>query len=214
MKTYKGFDKDLKCKGFQYEIGKEYEMDGEIKACQRGFHACEAPLDVFIYYAPGLSRFCEVEQSGELSREEGKDTKVASSKIKIGAEIGVPGFVKAQIEWTKEKAAKTTKSDTANAATSGARANAATSGDGAVAVCSGTDSSAEANGIGGLAVACGKDCKARGKLGNFLVLCERADWNGKEYPLLNAKMIRVDGETYKADTWYSLKDGKIAEVNP
>lgn len=98
--TYKGFNKDLKCLDYQYEIGKEYEAKGEIKACKNGFHACEAPLDCFQYYAPGLSRYCKVEQSGELSRD-GEDTKVASRRIKIGAEIGIPGLVKAQIEYVK-----------------------------------------------------------------------------------------------------------------
>ena len=98
--AYKGFDKDLKCHGgFQYELDKEYEMDGPIKACSRGFHACERPLDVLNHYPPS-SRFCRVEQSGETSRD-AADTKIASSKIKIGAEIGIPGLVKAQIEYVK-----------------------------------------------------------------------------------------------------------------
>ena len=99
IKSYKGFDKDLKCRGFQYEIGKEYE-EPEADVCRAGFHACERPLDVFNHYCPVNSRFCEVEQSGELSRDT-DDSKVASTKIKIGAEIGIPGLVKAQIEWVK-----------------------------------------------------------------------------------------------------------------
>jgi len=105
IKSYKGFDKDLKCRGFQYEIGKEYEHDGPVEACKSGFHACEAPLDVFAYYAPATSRYCEVEQSGELSRD-GDNSKIASSRIKIGAEIGIPGLVKAQIEWVRIKLTK------------------------------------------------------------------------------------------------------------
>ncbi|MGN0999738.1 MAG: hypothetical protein ACI4PO_09320, partial [Faecousia sp.] len=100
MTSYKGFDKDLKCRGFQYEIGQEYE-EPEADACNCGFHACEMPLDVFNHYPPGGNRFCEVEQSGTLSRG-GSDSKVASTKIKIGAEIGIPGLVKAQIEWVKD----------------------------------------------------------------------------------------------------------------
>ena len=100
IKSFKGFDKDLKCRDFQYEIGGEYETDS-AKACQKGFHACEVPLDVLNYYKPATSRYCEVEQSGILSKD-GKDSKVASSKIKIGAEIGIPGLVKAQIEWVKK----------------------------------------------------------------------------------------------------------------
>ena len=102
IKAYKGFDKDLKCRGFQFELGKEFE-EPAAKACEKGFHACEMPLEVLKYYEPGKgSRYCEVEQSGEISRHS-EDTKVASSKIKIGAEIGIPGLVKAQIEYVKER---------------------------------------------------------------------------------------------------------------
>ena len=102
--NYKGMDKDMRCRGFQYEVGKEYETD-KAEACECGFHACEYPLDVFTYYPPAESRFFEVEQSGELSRSL-DDSKVASTKIKIGAEISISGLVKAAIEYTKERAVK------------------------------------------------------------------------------------------------------------
>ena len=122
--NYKGFDKDLKCKGFQYEIGKEYECENAV-ACETGFHACERPLDVFSYYPPASSRYCEVEQSGKTDTNS-DDSKVASTKIKIGAEIGTPGLVKAQIEYVK---AHTTMEHTdPGAATAGYR-GAATAGD-------------------------------------------------------------------------------------
>ena len=124
IKSYKGFDKDLKCRGFQYEIGKEYE-EPEADACRAGFHACERPLDVFNHYCPANSRFCEVEQSGEMSRDT-DDSKVASTKIKIGAEIGIPGLVKAQIEWVK--AHTTTEHTDPERATAG-EYGAATAGD-------------------------------------------------------------------------------------
>ncbi len=99
MKAYKGFDKDLKCRGFQYKIGKEYE-EKEASLCNKGFHACEVPLDVFNYYAPATSRFCEVEidDNGERYND---DSKVCGKHIKIGAEIGIPGLVKAHIEYVK-----------------------------------------------------------------------------------------------------------------
>ncbi len=103
MKAYKGFDKDLKCRGMQYEVGKEYEMTGEVVCCNSGYHACEAPMDVWKYYPPTTSRYCEVEQSGYMSRDS-DDTKVASNKIKIGAEIGIKGIIKAQIEYVRERA--------------------------------------------------------------------------------------------------------------
>ena len=102
--AYKGFDKDLKCRGFQFEIGKEYE-EPDAKACRKGFHACEMPLDVFRYYPPNESRYCIVEQSGKIDHDSNSDdTKTASTKIKIGAEIGIPGLIKAQIEWVKSRA--------------------------------------------------------------------------------------------------------------
>ena len=98
--AYKGFNKDLKCKGFQYEVGKEYEQKGTITACKNGFHACENPFDVLEYYGDILDdRYCEVEQSGDFDK---RDNKIASSKISIKAEIGFTGLFKAGIEWLKE----------------------------------------------------------------------------------------------------------------
>ena len=99
IKAYKGFNKDLKCRGFQYEIGKEYKHNGEVKACKSGFHACENPLDVLEYYGDIDCRFCEVEQSGVLSQE---TNKMASSEIKIVSEIGFVGLFKAGVEWIKK----------------------------------------------------------------------------------------------------------------
>ena len=257
IKSYKGFDKDLKCRGFQYEIGKEYEHNGPVKACYSGFHACEAPLDVFKYYAPGRqSRYCEVEQSGKTDRD-GEDTKVASSKIKIGAEIGIPGLVKAQIEWTKERASKqgtatsgeessaatsgyrssaatsgsgssaatsgdwssaatsgyrssaATSGDWSSAATSGYRSSAATSGSGSSAATSGEESSAATSNANAIALACGKNSKAKGVIGSYIVLTE---WDAEQENLLLASMVRIDGEIYKPDIWYTLKDGEIVEA--
>jgi len=98
--NYKGFDKDLKCRGFQYEIGQEYESK-KAKACECGFHACEYPLDVFDYYAPSESRYCEVEQGGDIDNSE--SDKTCSTKIKINAEIGIAGIVKAAVEYIKER---------------------------------------------------------------------------------------------------------------
>ena len=101
--AYKGFDKDLKCRGFAYEIGKDYEQDGNIKCCNNGFHACEFPLDVFNYYAPGEnSRYCTVTQSG-VTDKEGGDSKVASSKIHIETEIGLDGIIKAGVKFILDK---------------------------------------------------------------------------------------------------------------
>lgn len=100
--AYKGFDKNLCCRGFQYEIGKEYEHEGEIECCSRGFHACTNPFDVLDYYnAYGENRYCEVEQSGTIEVNN-NDSKLASSKIKIKKEIGLVGLLKEGVKWIKE----------------------------------------------------------------------------------------------------------------
>ena len=102
IKSYKGFDKDFKCKDFQYEVGKEYEIEGEIKCCERGFHACESPMEVFDYYDMLNSRFAEVEQSGQIDKEDdNKSTKICSSRIKIKAELKLADIINIGIEWLK-----------------------------------------------------------------------------------------------------------------
>ena len=109
IKSYKGFNKDMTCRGFQYEEGKEYE-DETADACHSGFHACEYPLDCFNYYSPNESVYHEVEQSGEFDRGE-DDSKVASTKIKIGARLDISGLVKAAIDFTMSRVKKEAESD-------------------------------------------------------------------------------------------------------
>ena len=99
--AYKGFDKDFKCRDFQYEVGKTYETDGDIKCCNRGFHACESPMEVFDYYDMLTSRFAEVEQSGEIDKEN-NSTKICSSRIKIKAELKLADIINLGVEWLKE----------------------------------------------------------------------------------------------------------------
>jgi hypothetical protein len=193
--AYKGFDKDLKCRDFQYEVGKEYE-EPKAKACESGFHACEQPLDVFNYYHPkDGSRFCVVEQSGKISKENG-DSKVASSKIKIGAEIGILGLVKAQIEYVKARCTNEYNAEPGKPATAGAW-GAATSR-GSVTV-----------GKYGVGTVRGNNVKIRGGMGAFLSIAEE---NENDYDIAHWKTFVIDGETYKPDTWYTLKDGQIVEV--
>ena len=126
LKTYKAFDKDLSCRGFKYEVGKEYEETGDIKACEKGFHACPYPLDVFGYYAPAGSRFCEVEQSGKIDGSE--SDKVCSSKIRIGAELDIRGLVKAAVSYVKERCTNECNAEPGKPATAGDY-GAATAGD-------------------------------------------------------------------------------------
>ena len=99
--AYKGFDKDFKCRGFQYEVGKTYEMDSNIAYCNRGFHACESPMEVFDYYDMLTSRFAEVEQSGKMDKE-ADSTKTCSSRIKIKAELKLADIINLGVEWLKE----------------------------------------------------------------------------------------------------------------
>ena len=99
--SYKAFDKNMQCRNFQYEVGKEYEMDGEIKCCNRGFHACKSPMEVWDYYDMLNSRYAEVEQSGKIDKE-GNSTKVCSSHIKIKAELKLADIIKVGVEWLKD----------------------------------------------------------------------------------------------------------------
>ena len=120
MKAYKGFNRDMTCREFKFEEGKEYEQSGKIKVCENGFHACERPLDCFAYYSPGESVYHEVELNGEISKAN-DDTKIASRKIKIGAQLNIAGLVKAQFEYVKENTTtENTDSKTANAGDRGA----------------------------------------------------------------------------------------------
>ena len=99
--AYKGMNSKMQCRGMQYEVGKEFSVGGDIECCGNGLHACERPLDVFGYYAPGTgARYFRVEQSGEMARDD-SDSKVASRKMRVDAEIGIPGLVKAHIEYVK-----------------------------------------------------------------------------------------------------------------
>jgi hypothetical protein len=226
IKSYKGFNKDMTCKGFQYEEGKEYETE-KAECCETGFHACEYPLDCFSYYSPNESVFHEVEQDGELDRE-GSDTKVASTKIKIGASINIARIVKASIQYTTQRAKKENSSDKdcgASSATGYKGASSAT-GDYGASSATGNCGASSATGYKGassaedkdsVAVAWGYHGKAKGVIGSFLVL---ADWEGDEdnywtqnlWTLKGAKMVQVDGKIIKENTWYTMVNGEIKEV--
>ena len=117
IKAYKAFDKDLSCRGFKYEVGKEYEETGDIKVCEKGFYACPYPLDVFGYYPPDGARFCEVEQSGKIN--DSKSNKVCSSKIRIGAELDIRGLVKAAVSYVKERCTNECNAEPGKPATAG-----------------------------------------------------------------------------------------------
>ena len=203
--SYKGFDKDLKCRGFQYEVGGEYETNWAV-VCDTGFHACTVPLDVFSHYAPGTSRYCEVEQSGTISKET-KGSKVASTKIKVGAEIGVPGLVKAQVEWVKEICKNSPEH--MNDADKG---HAVSQGNWGHAVSQGNWGHAEVKGNHSIAAAFGVEGKVKACQGGWIVAAEWKD-TATGFELIGVLSAKVDGDTIKADTWYMVKDGKFVETD-
>ena len=202
---YKGFNKNLQCRDFQYEIGKEYNMDGDIKCCENGFHACENPFDVFGYYEPdGNSRFCEVECSGKESHE-GDDSKSAFSHIKIVAEIGIAGIIKAgvkfildKVDWKNSKQSEEEKS----AATNTGNCSAATN--------TGDWSSSNVSGKYSIAISVGTHARAKGSIGDWLVLADR---DPETYKVRNMRCVLVDGKGIKEDTWYSLDGDSIVETS-
>ena len=201
IKSYKGFNPDMTCRGKQYEEGKDYEEDC-AEACNSGMHACEYPLDCFLYYPPGKSVYHEVTQSGELSRN-GDDSKVSSTKMRIGARLDIVGIVKASIEYTKSKITTNYTNDKAatagnyGAATAGnygaataGYSGAATAGDYGAATSRGMSASGE----NGLSVARGNNVKVKGGLGAILVAVEEEPNN---YNIKNWKAAVVDGEKIK-----------------
>ena len=291
IKAYKGFNKDMTCRDFRYEEGKEYEED-RAEACSCGFHACEHPLDCLGYYDPTHSVYHEVEQSGEISKRS-DDTKVASTKIKIGARVSIAGLVQAAIEYTKERvkqeaeanedcgassatgdcgassatgykgassatgyygASSATGNYGASSATGNCGASSATgdcgassatgdygassatgykgassaTGDYGASSATGNCGASSATGYKGksaaenqnsVAVAWGPEAMAKGVKGSTLVLAEwkRIDndaryWEEEAWDFIGSLMVRVDGEKVKENTWYTLKNGELMEV--
>ena len=213
MKAYKGFNEDMTCRGFQFEEGKTYEHEGEVKLCESGFHACEDPLDVFEYYDPANSEFHEVELDG-VSDERREDTKVAAKKITIGARLGIDKIIKACVEFRFSKIEKELKNsgDNGAASNSGYKGAASNSGDNGAASNSGYKGAAETSGEHSIAMSVGYNSKARGALGTWIVLAERDEWDGAGYPIKDVKAFKVDGEQVKADTWYKLVNGVLIET--
>ena len=207
MKAFKGFNKDLTCRGYQYEEGKEFHTE-RAECCDTGFHACEYPLDCFGYYDPAHSVFHEVELSGEMDKSV-DNTKVCATDIKIGARLSIAGLVKMAIDFTMSKVNKEAGSDERHGFAS------ATGYKGASSVSDPT----------GVAVAWGHEARAKGCKGAHLIL---SDWkyvgarysdgdymdpyDKESWELTGAKMVVVDGENIKEDTYYRCIEGEIVEV--
>ena len=230
--SYKGFDKNMQCRGFQYEVGKEYEMDGEIKCCNLGFHACKSPLEVWDYYDMLNSRFAEVEQSGKIDEEE-KSTKVCSSHIKIKAELKLADIINIGVEWLKDVTSPSkVKTDGAlndngdrkkqigssgyyaKIGSSGDSAQIGSSGYSAKIGSSGDYAKIDSTGEDSVIMCAGNSSKAKAKVGSWITLAEW-EWSDEKkhnVPIF-VKTEYVDGENIKADTWYQLKNRKFVEVN-
>lgn len=195
MKVYKATDKDMKCRGFQYELGKTAEVEGDIELCKNGLHACEMPLDVLGYYAPGGgSRYFEAELEDASSEKYSNDTKRVGKKLTLSAEIGIPGLVKAQVEYVK---AQCDFDDAINKADAENKNHA-----------TGESGAASATGKGCVAMTTGFYGSVMGDLGNAIVCVERKA-NGDIATILSGI---VDGETLKPGAWYTVKNGKWTEV--
>lgn len=210
--AYKGFNRDLTCLDFQYEEGKEFEIDGDVKLCSRGFHACEDPIDCFGYYNPANSVFHEVELEG-VSSERRDDSKVVAKKIRIGARLKLHEMIKAAINF---RFSKTTVEPGAH--TDKNRCSVSATGDNGAALTIGDLGCASVASKLAIAVAIGHQAAAAGCLDSWIVLAERDEvWNADkdqdDYPIKEVKAFHVDGETIKADTFYRLENGQPVEVD-
>ena len=207
--SIKGFDSDLKCRGFQFEVGKSYSVDGKIRACLNGFHAIPDnahPLSVFSYYPPAGSRFAIVTQAGETDKD---GDKISSAKITIGAEISLGDLAKRAIEWVSERAKWidgpiATKNSEAATAT-GTQGAATASGYQGAATASGTQGAATASGDQGAAISTGPYGAVKGSLGCDLFARE-FDGNGRR---ISIACGTVGHDGIKAGVWYVAKDGKL-----
>ena len=211
--SYKGFDKNMQCRGFQYEVGKEYEMDGEIKCCNRGFHACKSPMEVLDHYDMLNSRYAEVEQSGKIEEEE-NSTKVCSSRIKIKAELKLADIINIGVEWLKDITSPSkVKADGALNDNGNRKKQIGSSGDSAKIGSSGDYAQIDSTGEDSVIMCAGNSSRAKAKVGSWITLAEWkwSDEKKSDVPIC-VKTEYVDGENIKADTWYQLKNGKFVDV--
>ena len=213
MKAYKGFNRDMKCKGFQFEEGKTYE-EPVASLCNSGFHACEHPLNCFEYYPPSKSVYHEVELDG-VSDERGIDTKVVAKKITVGPRLTIADMVMDAVDFTFakakwEKAEKATGDQGAASATGYQGAASATGYQGAASA-TGNLGAALATGYQGVAVALGCKGKAKGAAGCWIVCAEWKEMDSV-WKRVDVRCAEVDGKTIRPDTWYMLMDGAFVEV--
>ena len=201
--AYKGFNTDLTCRDFQFQIGETYTHDGKVEACASGFHACENPMDVFNYYNP-TSRFAIVECSGEISKESDGDSKIACGSIHIKAEIGLPTLISKAVDLILSKI----KWETAKESNTGDRSAATNTGDQSAATNTGDLSAAEVTGVNSIAAAFGYSSKAKAGESGAIVCVYRND----DYELIHIRASKVGDNGIQAGKWYTLdKNGEFIE---
>ena len=191
IKGYKAFNKNLTCRGFKFEVGKEYKHNGDIELCEKGFHFCENPLDILDFYDLTESEFAEVEAIGKTKSD---DKKIVTDKIKINSKIDLPMFIKASFDflWKKcnEKGLLENTKEILRKASSGYNSKLASSGD--YSIIAGI-------GIGNI---------AKGIKGNWIVL---AEYNN-DYKPKYVKTVKIDGKKIKENIYYKLENNKFVEV--
>ncbi|HHH1449792.1 TPA: hypothetical protein ACPY78_001598 [Yersinia enterocolitica] len=221
--TFKGFDQNLQCRGYQFEIGKTFTHEGKVEACGSGFHACEAPFDVFGYYSPANSRYAVTESFGTIDREEDGDTKIASASITITEELTLPQFIQRGIDWYWSKVDKSLEQQIMNgnrsaatntghqsaATNTGNRSAATNTGDWSAATNIGDWSAAEVSGSQSVAASFGESGKAKASESGAIVLCYRND----DGEIIHIRASKVGENGIKPDVWYSLnEDGEFKEA--
>lgn len=218
MKGYKGFNKDLTCRGKQYAENTVFEEE-TAEICKSGMHFCKNPFEVLNYYPfvndnAEINEFAEVEALDECKTDDNE--KFTTKKLKIGAKIGIDGLIKAFINFTLSKAkaesAATNIGDCSVATNTGVCSVATNTGDYSAATNTGDYSAASVEGKSSFAIATGINSKAKGKLGCYIAVAEWGQKDDGEYELINFKSHKVDGKTIKEDTYYTLKNGKFVEV--
>ena len=220
---YKGFDKNMQCRGFQYVEGETYVHEGWVNVCRSGFHACESPLDTLYYYPPSNSVYRQVQLEG-VKKSEGGDSKVARRKIKIGAKLSLMDLAKLHVDFVMEnvkpgnRSAVTNTGDYSAATNTGNYSAATNTGDYSAATNTGNRSAATNTGNRSAATVSGKDSiavvtgyasKARGARGCWIVLTER---DPHSYTIKEVRAVCVDGETVKVGVFYMLRDGELVEA--
>ena len=238
--TYKGFQQDMTCRGFQFELDKTFEHEGTVKACSSGFHSCEYPLDCFSYYPPASSRYAEAVAKGTISREDGGDSKIASATITIKAELSVHQLVTRAIEWvwsrvdksleqtnTGYQSAASNTGDYSAASNTGYQSAASNTGNRSAASNTGYQSAASNTGNRSAASNTG-DYSAAEVSGSHSVAAAfgveskaRASANSaivvcyrnEEGELIHIRASKVGENGIKPDTWYTLnEDGQFEEI--